>query len=287
MRRLPEYVDRWRQGLLDPAARPAVELDAGALVRMDGRRAFGHLAMRDVTDLAVERARAHGIAGVGLRRSSHAGRFADYCERAAAAGAALLVYVNDSGGGQDVAPPGGLAARLATNPIAAGIPRARSPHLVLDISTSVVAKGRLLEWQDRGEPISPDWVTTTGVIRPMAAHKGFGLALVAEALAGALTMAGTVTANPPGDDQGVFAIAIDIARLRPLDAFTGEVEGFLGYVRDVPLEPRAPPVRIPGETGAAETTVREAQGVPVQDFTWAALRRIAGELDVPEPVAQA
>jgi uncharacterized oxidoreductase len=283
MRRLPEYVDRWRAGLLDPAALPVIELDTGSLVRMDGRRAFGHVAMRDVTDLAVARAREHGIAAVGLRHASHAGRFADFCERGAAAGAAILIYVNDSGGGQDVAPHGGLAPRLATNPIAAGIPRESSPHLVLDISTSVVAKGRLLEWRDRGAPIPPEWVTTTGVIRPMAAHKGFGLALVAEALAGALTGAGTVSGSPEGDDQGVLTIAIDVARMRPLAEFAAEVESFLRYVKDVPLEQDSQPVRAPGESGAAAMRQRETGGVPVQDFTWRQLERIAAELAVSPP----
>src|SRR5690349_16899803 len=123
MRRLPEYVERWRSGRLDPAARPVVELDAGSIVRLHGRNGFGHVAVRDQTDLAVERAREHGIAAIALRRANHAGRYADFCERAAAAGAAILFFVNDAGGEQDVAPPGGLEPRLATNPIAAGVPR--------------------------------------------------------------------------------------------------------------------------------------------------------------------
>src|SRR5258706_10502589 len=79
LRRLPEYVERAHSGLLQPAERPEIELDLGALVRLDGRRAFGHVAMREVTDLAVERARAHGIAGIALRDCSHAGRIADFC----------------------------------------------------------------------------------------------------------------------------------------------------------------------------------------------------------------
>jgi LDH2 family malate/lactate/ureidoglycolate dehydrogenase len=120
----------------------------------------------------------------------------------------------------------------------------------------------------------------------MGGHKGFGLALVAEALAGALTGAGTVSADPPVDDQGVLAIAIDVGRMRPLDDFAAEVESFLGYVRDVPAEAGAPPVRIPGESGAEEAAERERDGVPVQDFTWDALHRIAGELGVAPPFAR-
>ncbi len=287
MRRVPEYVERAADGLLDAGARPVIELDLGALVRLDGRRALGHIALRDVTDLAVERARAHGIAGVALRQASHAGRIADYCARGAKAGMAVLFFVNDSGGGQDVAPFGGDSPRLATNPIGAGIPRAREPHLVLDMSTSVIAKGRLTEERDRGTAIPPEWLTPGGAIRPSGAHKGTGLALVAEAFAGVLTGSGSVTADPPVDDQGVLCIAIDIARLRPLDEFTAEMERMLAYVRDVPLEAGHDAVRFPGETGAAMTAERLRTGVPVQDFTWRRLAAVAGDLGIepPEPLS--
>ena len=176
LRRLPEYVDRWRCGKADPAATPRIDLDRGALVRVDGRHGFGHVTMRVATDLAVDRARAHGIAGVAVHRTDHAGRFADYCERAAAAGVATLIFANDAGGGQSVAPPGATEPRLSTNPVAAGVPRAEGPHLVLDMATSVVAAGRLSESTDRGDQIPAEWVTSTGVLKPMGGVKGFGIA---------------------------------------------------------------------------------------------------------------
>jgi len=283
MRRVPEYVDRAARGLLAADARPVVELDFGALVRMDGRNALGHIALRDVTDLAVERARSHGIAGVALRRSSYAGRIADYCARGARAGVAIMFWLNDCGAGQAVAPHGGDAPRLSTNPIGVGIPRAREPQLVLDMSTSVVALGRVAEWRDRGLPIPPGWLTPGGAIRPCGGHKGTGLALVAEALAGILTLAGSVSSEPQADGQGAFCAAIDIARLRPLDEFTAEMERMLAYVRDVPLEPGAEAVRFPGELGAESRSDRLRHGVPVQPFCWERLERIAREYAIPLP----
>lgn len=179
MRRLAEYVQRWRDGKVVADASPTIDLDTGAVARLDGGSGFGHLVMRDATDLAVARAKQWGIAPIAVRRSSHAGRFADFCEHAADQGVAILFFV-------------------------------------VDMSTSVVAAGRVAEWRDRGEPIPAGWVNETGALRPVGGFKGFGLALVAEALAGALTGAGTVTADPVHDDQGVLVIALDIARLRPL-----------------------------------------------------------------------
>jgi len=283
MRRVSEYVERTDEGILVPGARPRVDLDLGALLRLDGQRGFGHVNLREVTDLAIERARAHGICGVALHNSSHAGRIADFCARGARGGVAILFWVNDSGGGQDVAPYGGDAPRLATNPIGVGLPRAAEPHLVLDMSTSVVAKGRLSEWRDRGAPVPADWLTPAGAIRPSGGYKGTGLAVVAEALAGILTGAGFVTSDPPRDDQGAFCIAIDIARLRPLDAFTAEMEEMLGYVRDVPLEPGHDAVRFPGESGALAEAERLRDGVPVQDFTWRRLETVAERFGVALP----
>jgi len=286
MRRLAEYVQRWREGKVVADAQPTIDLDTGALARLDGGSGFGQLVVRDATDLAVARAKQFGIAAIAVRRSSHAGRYADFCERAASAGVAILFFVNDAGAGQDVAPPGGLYPRMATNPIAVGIPRAHAPHLVLDMSTSVVAAGRLAEWRDRGEPIPTEWVNETGALRPVGGVKGFGLALVAEALAGALTGAGTVSADPAHDDQGMLVIALDIDRLRPLDDFVTEVEQFIGYVREVPLEQGAPAIRMPGESGAATARRRLVEGVRVQAFTWRALHALAAEFDLEPPASR-
>ena len=137
---------------------------------------------------------------------------------------AVFMFVNVAGSTQSVAPPGGLLPRIATNPIAAGIPRQRAPHLALDMATAIVAKGRISAMQEAGEPIPTQWVTAEGALRHAGGPKGFGLGLVAEALAGALTQAGTVSAAPADYLQGVFIVAIDIQGLRPLDDFTAEVE---------------------------------------------------------------
>jgi uncharacterized oxidoreductase len=283
MRRLAEYVRRAREGLAVPSACPVIDLDRGSLVRIDGKSGFGHLVMRDATRIAVERARIHGISAVAVRRSEWAGRLAPYCEEAAEAGVATLVFVNDSGHGQIVAPPGGLEPRLSTNPIAAGVPRANSPHLVLDMATSSVAAGRLSEERDRGTAIPTEWVNEHGALRHFGGVKGFALGLLAEALAGALTWAGTVSAEPAEAQQGVLIIAIDIAQLRPLADFTAEVESFARYVVDTPLEPGAAPIRLPGEGSAATARRRRVMGVPVRAFTWQILLQLGGELGVPPP----
>lgn len=287
MRRLAEYVAQAQTGAAAPAARSSIDIDRGSLVRVNGNRGFGHTVLRDATRLAVDRARAHGIAGIAVYNSQFAGRISFFCEEAADAGVATLFFVNDSGSGQDVAPAGGTDGRISTNPIAAGVPRAKAPHLVLDIATSVVAMGHLSEWRDRGEVIPDEWVTTTGALKPFGGFKGFGLALVAEALAGALTSAGTVSDAPSEELQGVFLIAIDVAPLRRLDEFTAEVDAFISHVKSSPSAPGEGPVRVPGEGSADTTTARRRTGIVVKHFTWREILRMADELGVAPPVHHA
>lgn len=247
VRRFPEYIARWHAGFADPLATMHILRDTGPILRADGRRAFGHLFLRDATDMAIARAKTHGICLFSGYGSEAAGRLADHCERAAEAGIATLFFVNDSGGAQAVAPPGGTEARLSTNPIAFGVPRKAAPHLVLDMATSAVAMGRLSEERDRGSVIPDEWVNAAGVLKPFGGFKGFGLALIAEALSGALSGGGVAGPTPDCEDQAFLLIAIDIGQVRDLDEITADVERFIDYVKSVPLEPGTAPVRMPGE----------------------------------------
>lgn len=283
LRRLTEYVDRARSGDVNTDRNGVVVDDRGSTLTIDGQGAFGHLVMRTATAHAVDRARRYGVAAVAVRNSAYAGRLADFCEEAAARGVATLVFANSSGSAQVAAAPGAREARLSTNPIAAGIPRPTAPHLVIDMATTAVAMGRVSEWRDRGEPIPDDWVNEDGVLQFMGGVKGFGLALVAEALAGALSGAGTVSSSPAADGQGVLLLALDVERFRPLPDFTGEVERFAHYVKDVPLTPGSEPIRLPGERSARTAEERRASGIALQPFTWSALLQLAEDLHLRPP----
>ena len=216
LRRLVQYAEGWREGTIVPSARAEVVRDEGATLTVDGRHALGQAVCTFAADLAAGRALEHGVAAVAVRHSGHCGRLADYADRACEHGAALLAFANDSGAEQTVAPPGGLAARLSTNPIAAGIPRVRPPHLVVDLATSVAAFGKVRVLQDAGRPVPEAWMRD-GLLQPLGGAKGFALALLVEALAGVVSGAGAVSADPGPDDQGLFLLAFDPARFGPPD----------------------------------------------------------------------
>lgn len=247
LRRLVQYAGAWRAGTIVPSARAEVVRDEGSTLTVDGKRALGQVVCTFAVDLAAERARAHGIAAVAIRRSGHCGRLADYADRACGHGVALLAFANDSGAEQTVAPPGALEARLSTNPIAAGIPRPQAPHLVVDLATSVAAFGKVRVLQDAGRPVPDAWMRD-GLLLPLGGAKGFALALLVEALAGVISGAGAVSADPGPDDQGAFLIALDPARFGPPSELAEGLEAMLGYVMGVPRAPGAEPLRVPGSS---------------------------------------
>ena len=245
LRRLVQYARGSREGTIVPSASARIVRDDGSTLTIDGRRALGQVVCTWAADLVAERALAHGAAAVAVRHSAHCGRLADYAERACAQGAAVLLFANDAGAAQTVAPPGGLAARLSTNPLAAGVPRSERPHLVMDMATSVAAFGKVRVLEDAGQPVPEEWMRN-GLLQLLGGPKGFALALVVEALAGIVTGAGAVSAEPGPDDQGVFLLAFDPARFGPPGELAERVDAMLGYVLDVPLEPGAAPLRVPG-----------------------------------------
>jgi uncharacterized oxidoreductase len=247
LRRLRQYANGWRKGTIVPSARPEIVRDEGTALTLDGRRALGQVVCTLAADLAARRALEHGVSAVAVRHSGHAGRLADYADRACGHGAAVLLFANDSGAAQGVAPPGALEARLSTNPLAGGVPRARAPHLVIDLSTSVVAHGKVRVLEDAGDPVPEAWARD-GLLQPLGGAKGFALALLVEALAGVVSGAGASSPNPGPDDQGVFMLAFDPARFAQPAELAGRLDAMLAYVLAVPLEPGAEPLRAPGST---------------------------------------
>ena len=245
LRRLPQYARGWRNGTIVPSARPETVRDDGSTLILDGRRALGQVVCTQATDLAADRAFAHGVAAVAVRHSGHAGRFADYADRACEKGAALLAFANDSGANQAVAPPGGLEGRLSTNPLAAGVPRTKPPHFVIDLATSVAAQGKVRVLQDAGRPVPEAWVRD-GLLQPLGGAKGFALALLVEALAGVVSGAGAVGPDPGPDDQGIFLLAFDPGRFGDREELAGRVDAMLAHVLTAPVQEGAEPLRAPG-----------------------------------------
>lgn len=292
---LPTYVSGAARGRLQVNQHCTTVVDNGPLCVVDGNSGFGQVMGSEATQLAVSRAKAHGVAVVGLRNSFHIGRIGHWGEQCARAGLASVHFVNVAGHTPLVAPYGGADARFGTNPFCVAIPSSGDqPAVLLDMATSKIAMGKARVALNKGEPVPPDTlldgqgrVTTDpagmfvhprqGALIAMGEHKGSGLAIVCEllsaALLGGLVMSEeTMRANTVVNNM--LTIAIDPQAIRGRDALADEAASYLAYVRASALREGFDEVLMPGEPEQRSRAAR-AGGIDVDDTTLGELRQAA------------
>lgn len=295
---LPQYLRAIRAGLLDPRAHAALEDRGDALLAADGCRGFGQVVAREATAAAIERARTTGLALVALRNAFHVGRVGAYGEQAAQAGLVSIQFVNVVGHPGLVAPFRGSDGRLATNPVCIAVPDRRGrPALLLDFATSQIAFGKVRVALQKGEPLPAEslidglgrptndpaamFSSPRGALLPFGLHKGYGLALACELLAGALTGGGTVSTVPHEADRignNLLAILVDPERLPGGDGLHDEVEAAIAHVKGSPPVDPSLPILVAGEPERLAREARLRDGVELDDATWAELRVAAASV---------
>ncbi|HTZ38215.1 MAG TPA: Ldh family oxidoreductase [Stellaceae bacterium] len=254
------------------------ETEVSAL--FDGGNNVGMLAIYHAARATIEKAKAHGIALVGVTNSWMSGRSAYFVEMIAREG---LVAIHTAASGAAVAPLGGARPALGTNPIAFAVP-SEEGALVLDMGTSAFMATELQLRVRRREPlpegvaIDRDGRPTTdpaaareGALLPFAGHKGFGLGLVVQAL-GVLGGAGIV-----GEAQdGYLFIAFRPDLLVPLEDCRREVGALIARVKAVPRAAGVAEIRIPGEQSARNRARLAREGLEIDELVYDALHRLAG-----------
>jgi hydroxycarboxylate dehydrogenase B len=275
-------------------------VDNDVLAILDGQFGFGQVIGEQAMELAIRKSRKFGVAAVGLRNSGHLGRIGDWAEVAAAAGCVSLHFVNTSGLGILVPPHGGYEARLSANPIAAGVPRRSASHIILDISTCVIAEGKIRVALNKGEQIPEGCAldangrpTTDprvfygpplGAILPFGGHKGYGLGLLTEVLAGAFSAA--FCSNPENSTRlanNMLSIVFDPARVQSSEAFHAELERFIDYVKSSRTVAPNGAILLPGELEANSRAEKLAHGIELDEITWRNLEQAASEVGVRSP----
>jgi hydroxycarboxylate dehydrogenase B len=304
---LPRYVDAVLEGGLDPRARTATLLDSGALLRLDGQRGYGQVVGLQAINMACERAKAQGSCILSLARAHHLGRIGHFAEAAAARGLVSIHFVNVLSR-PIVAPWGGADARFGTNPVCIGVPLPGREPFILDFATSRVAQGKMRVAHNRGEAVEagllidaqgqpttdPAVVVSNppglfGAILPFGEHKGSGLAIACELLAGALTGGGTWHQEPSGSRavlNSMLSIVIDPAALGTQEYLEREALAFVQWLQQSPVATGHAGVLLAGEPERATRARRMREGIEVDAQTWNEIEAAAAKLGVRlnEPV---
>jgi LDH2 family malate/lactate/ureidoglycolate dehydrogenase len=246
----------------------------------DGGNNNGMIAIYHAAKATIEKAKAHGIALVGVTNTWMSGRNAYFAEMIAKEG---YVAIHTASSGGAVAPLGGVKPILGTNPIAFAIPTEDGP-LILDMGTSAFMATELQlrvrrnEALPAGVAIDRDGRPTTdpaeaqaGALLPFAGYKGFGLGLIVQAL-GVLGGAGMIE----GAGDGYLFIAFRPDLLIPLERCKREVSALIARVKAVPRAPGVKEIRIPGENSARSRERLTRKGLDIDQLVYDELHRMAG-----------
>lgn len=284
--RVASYVQWLRTGKVFANRNLQVVFENEAIAVVDGQFGFGQTIGEHAMQLGIDKSARHGVAVVALRNSGHLGRIGDWPLMAARAGKLSLHFVNTSGAGILVAPFGGINRRLSANPIAAGVPVAGRPPLLLDISACTIAEGKIRVALNKGVPVPENCIldaegkpTTDprvfyadppGAILSIAGHKGYGLAVMCEVLAGALTGGGC--SNPANAERvvnGMLSIFLDTSFFQTNADFTAEITRFIDWVKSSARTTPNGDILMPGEIEERTRAQRLRQGIDIDDTTWA------------------
>src|SRR5579872_4399326 len=151
--RVPQYVQALEQQRVIPGASLTVVRESVATAVLDGGHGFGQVMTRAAMETAIERAARVGVGAVTLVNCGHTGRLGSYTEQAARSGMAGMIMSNTGGHGQWVAPYGGLAGRLATNPLSIAVPTDSGDPLMFDFATSIAPEGKIRSLMTAGEEV--------------------------------------------------------------------------------------------------------------------------------------
>jgi L-lactate dehydrogenase len=296
------YLEAVKSGVMAINGDMHVVNDRGACVTWDGQRLPGAWLISRAMDTALERIEQHGVVTVVIANSHHTGALAVYLPRLTERGL-LVQLICSSPAARGVAPFGGSEPLFSPNPIAAGIPTHGDP-ILLDVSSSITTLNSARQLVARGERFPAKWamdaqgqpsddpnvvVSGGGSLLPVGGfdhgHKGYGMALLVEALTQGLPGQGRVD-QPQGTPVNIFLQVTDPGAFAGLDAFTRQSQWLVDACHANKPLPGRSRVRLPGEHAMVRQRQAVADGVPVTAGVMDALRpaALAAGLVVPQPL---
>ncbi|WP_366653686.1 Ldh family oxidoreductase [Fodinicurvata sp. EGI_FJ10296] len=297
--RLPVYASRLEAGVVaaDPAT-SVTKVASGAL-SVDGGNGLGLAVGTRAADEAVALAGETGIALAAVRNSNHYGAAGFYAERAVAHDTILITASNAP---PNMAPWGGKTRFLGTNPLSVGVPAGTEPPVIIDMATSVVARGKIIlaDHEGRSIPegwaIDPDGRPTTdaraaleGAVLPFGGAKGSAISFLLDILCGVLSGAAyghhlrTLEDLSTQQDVGHVFIAIRPDVFMPMAAFRQRMDDIIGMLRGVPPAPGTDAVLCPGDVERARERESAETGIALSPDVVAQLETLGHQLGLAVP----
>ena len=297
------YVKRIQAGVMQPKTTLTIEREHASTALLHGHNSIGQVAAARAMRLAIEKAAKTGVAFVAVAHSNHCGTAAYWAMMALPHG---MIGFSSTNGPAVVAPTGGRRRMLGTNPFAVAIPAGAEQPMVLDMATTVVARGRILLHAKQNKPLEAGWAfdehgvptldphtAVKGLLAPIGGYKGYGIALAIDLLSGMMTGSShgahfpgfpAVNMRDPMDNGSLFA-AVNVESFMDLSEFTAHVDAALREIKSAERAEGVERIYIPGEIAFETKAERLAHGIPVPEPVVKDFVALGKELGVPFPAA--
>lgn len=298
--RIPIYAQRLQCGVVNRMPEIQVDPKSPSAAVVDGDNGPGAVVSDLAMKTAIASAQATGIGMVVVRRSNHNGSNAFYTTQAAALG---LIGAAATNAPVSMAVWGSRGRALGTNPFSVAVPAQRHPALVVDMATSTVARGKIVEAAKRHESIpeglalAPDGSPTTdaataeaGAMLPFAGPKGSAIAILVDIFCGVLSGAGfgarvqnLYSEFEKPQDNGHFFMAIDPGLFLPRAEFCARVDAFIDLMKATPLAHGFDAILMPGEPELRHESAHRVTGIPLPANVVADLAAVGRKLGISMP----
>lgn len=301
---LKHYLNTMKSGGINAAAQPEVVTQGDSWAVIDGHSCMGMLGCTLAMNLAIEKARKTTIAWVGVRNSSHFGAAGYYANMAVEQD---MIGIAMSNADPNMVVPGARGHVIGNNPLSYGVPADKEFPLLLDIALSAVAAGKIYAMKASGQAIPSTWITDgdglptsdasewphAASMVPMAGHKGYGIALLIEVLAGVLTGAGTLSEvkswiwrSSEASQLGQAFVAINVGAIMPIEMFKHRVDDVIQEIHRSETAKGSDRVFAPGEIEWEKQEDALKNGIALPEQILADLERVGNQLGLDTQLLQ-
>jgi len=302
-RMLCVYVKRMQVGVVNPKTNLKVVREHPSTALIGCSNGIGQVASNHAMRMTLEKAKKTGVAFVATTHSNHYGAAAYWAMMALDHG---MIGFSSTNAPAVVAPTGGRTPMLGTNPFAIAIPAGQEQPMVLDLATTVVARGRILLYAKQNKPLEPGWAydelgrptvdphaAVKGLLAPIGGYKGYGIALAIDLLCGVMTGSNYGTHFPgfladnmkdPTDVGSIFA-AINVESFMDLPEFKAGIDNAIREIKTSTKAEGVGRIYIPGEIEFETKAERLKNGIPIPDLVVKDFAALGNELGLPFPTA--